>query len=89
MREKNIKICSINCTRLKSHNRDIQADYTIKKSDVIHLQETWIEETEKNMDMFNMPGYEVKRIKVGKGKGITTYHRKWFTHVCEKVSQND
>ena len=86
--EKNIKICSLNCARLKPHNIDIQADYTIKKSDIIHLQETWIEEKEENMVMFNMPGYEVKHIKVGKGKGITTYHSKSFIHVCDKVSQN-
>ena len=40
------------------------------------------------MEQFNTPGYEVKHIRVGKGKGITTYHRKSFAHVCDKVSQN-
>ena len=35
-----------------------------------------------------MPGYKAKYIKVAKGKGITTYHRKSFSHVCDKVSQN-
>ena len=33
--DKNIKICSLNCARLKPHIRD--TDYTIKKSDNIHL----------------------------------------------------
>ena len=86
--EKNIKICSLNCARLKPHIKDAQANYTIKKSDIIHLQETWIEGTEENMEQFNMPGYGVKHIRVGKGKGITTYNRKSFAHVCDKVSQN-
>ena len=35
-----------------------------------------------------MSDYEVKHIKVGKGKGITTYHNKKFTHVADKISPN-
>ena len=78
----------MNCARIQPHIRNVQADHTIKKSDIIHLQETWITEPQENMEMFNMPGYKVNHIKVAKGKGITTYHRKSFSHVCDKVSQN-
>ena len=85
---KNMKICSLNCARLKPHIQDIQVDSTLKNSDIIHLQETWIEEGFKNMDQFNMVEYNVKHIRVGKGKGITTYYSKKFQHVVEKVSQN-
>ena len=35
-----------------------------------------------------MSDYVAKHIKVGKGKGITTYHNKKFTHVADKISQN-
>ena len=85
---KNIKICSLNCARLKPHMKDIQADSTLKKSDIIHLQETWLEEDDESTDLLQMSDYEVKHIKVGKGKGITTYHNKKFTHVSNKISQN-
>ena len=74
--------------KTQPHIRDVQADYTNKKSDIIHFQETQIEETEENMEQFNISGYEGKHIRVGKGKGITTYHRKSLAHVCDKASQN-
>ena len=38
--------------------------------------------------MLDMTEYEVNCIKVGNGKGITTYHNKKFTHVADKISQN-
>ena len=40
-----LKICSLNCARLKPHFEDIKSDHTLKKSDIIHLQETWLEES--------------------------------------------
>ena len=85
---KNIKICSLNCARLKPHIKDIKADDTLKNSDIIHLQETWLEEGDENTTLLEMSNYQVKHIKVGKGKGITTYHNKKFTHVSDKISQN-
>ena len=35
-----------------------------------------------------MPNYQVNHIKVGKGKGITTYYSKTFHHVTDKVNLN-
>ena len=40
------------------------------------------------MDQFHLPGYQVNHIKVGKGKGITTFHTQKFRHVCDVVNQN-
>ena len=85
---KNIKICSLNCARLKPHIKDIKADDTLKNSDIIHLQETWLEEGDEDTTLLEMSSYQVKHIKVGKGKGITTYHNKKFSHVSDKISQN-
>ena len=83
-----IKIRSLNCAILKPHIKDIKADDTLKNSDIIHLQETWLEEGDENTPLLEMSNYQVKHIKVGKGKGITTYHNKKFTHVSDKISQN-
>ena len=83
-----VKICSLNCARLKPHFEDIKADHTLKKSDIIHLQETWLEENEDQVDQMNLPNYQVNNIKVGKGKGITTYYSKTFHHVSDVVNPN-
>ena len=40
------------------------------------------------MDQFQLPGYQVNHIKVGKGKGITTFHAQKFRHVCDIVNPN-
>jgi ATP-dependent exoDNAse (exonuclease V) alpha subunit len=85
---KNMKVCSLNCAQLKPHIQDIQVDSTLKKSDIIHLQETWIEEGDENIDQLNVAEYDVQHIRVGKGKGITTYYSKKFKHVRDEVSQN-
>ena len=39
------------------------------------------------MDQFHIPNYEVNHIKVGNGKGITTFHTQKFCHVCDIVCQ--
>ena len=83
-----VKICSLNCARLKPHFEDIKSDHTLKKSDIIHLQETWLEESEGQVDQLQLPNYQVRNIKVGKGKGITTYYSKSFHHVIDVVNPN-
>ena len=40
------------------------------------------------MNQFQLPGYQVNHIKVGKGKGITTFHTQKFRHVCDIVNPN-
>ena len=70
------------------HIKDIQADATLKNSDIVDLQETWLEEGDEKAALLKMSDYEVKHIKDGKGKGITTYHNNKFAHVSDKISQN-
>ena len=83
-----VKVCSLNCARLAPHFKDIEKDYTLKKSDIIHLQETWLEERTGQIDHFHLPNYQVNHIKVGKGKGITTFHTNKFRHVCDIANPN-
>ena len=47
-----------------------------------------MEEETGRMDQFQLPGYQVNHIKVGKWKGITTFHTQKFRHVCDIVNPN-
>ena len=38
-----MKISSLNCRSLKKHQEDIMSDAVLLKSDIICLQETWLE----------------------------------------------
>ena len=44
----NIKVVSLNCAGLKPHFKDIQAEDTVLKGDIIHLVETSLEVNEDN-----------------------------------------
>ena len=43
-----LKISSLNCRSLKKHYDDILEDILLSKSDMIALQETWLEEATLN-----------------------------------------
>ena len=62
-----LKISSLNCRSLKKHYLDIISDELLLKSDVICLQETWLEENEITED-FLIPNYELHLNSRGKGK---------------------
>ena len=66
----------------------ILTDHTLKRSDILHLQETWLEENYVQIYGLKLESYQVNHIKVGKGKGITTYFSKAFNHVSDVVTQN-
>jgi exonuclease III len=88
-----IKITSLNCARLKPHFKDIKADHTLKKSDIIHLQETWLEQDERDLSELTLSRsyyhpYRARHIRVGRGKGITTYYTDKFHQVQDVVSQH-
>ena len=69
-----LKITSLNCRSLKKHFEDILADSILLKSDVISLQETWLDENDC-LDDFKLPDYELHVIRAGRGRGISTYFR--------------
>ena len=76
-----IKISSLNCRSLKKHYDDIISDSILLKSDLITLQETWLEESE-SCEGLNIPGYKLETVRCGRGKGIATYYKKTiFSHV--------
>ena len=67
---------------------DIQASATLKNSDIVNIQETWLKEENENTALLKMSDYEVKIIKAGKAKGLTTYHNNKFAHMFDKIGSN-
>ena len=83
-----LRISSFNCRSLKKHYQDIQADSILLKSDLISLQETWLDEND-NLTDFYLQSFELKVVSRGHGKGIATYFKSdKFTHVADKTAPN-
>ena len=83
---KSLKISSINCRSLKKHFPDIIADDILLKSDIICLQETWLEKDETIED-FQMPNYDLHLNSNGRGKGIAIYFQK--SKLSHKIDVNE
>ena len=75
MDKDSIKISSLNCRSLRKHHEDIYSDSLLMKSDIIGLQETWLENDE---DIRNLAieKYNLIVNSHGRGKGIATYFNK-------------
>ena len=85
---RSLKISSINCRSLKKHFPDIKVDEMLLKSDIICLQETWLEKDETTMD-FEMPNYNLHLNSYGRGKGIAIYFKKdKFRHKIDVTKEN-
>ena len=70
-----LKISSLNCRSLKKHIADIKLDDNLLKSNIICLQETWLDEDE-NTQNFEIPNYELHLNSNGRGKGLAIYFHK-------------
>ena len=73
--KKSLKICSLNCRSLKKHFDDILFDEDLSSSDIVCIQETWIEESD-DLEQFQIKGFDKHFNSKGKGKGIAVYFRK-------------
>ena len=72
---KTLKISSLNCRSLKKHIPDIRSDDMLMKSDIICLQETWLED-DIATEILQIENYELHLNSNGKGKGIAIYFKK-------------
>ena len=68
-----MKVCSLNTRSLRKHVDDVKSDPFLLKSDVLCLQETWLEHSEEEQDKYHLEGYEGYFTSVGRGKGLATY----------------
>jgi len=73
------KISFLNCRSLKNKFNNIKSDWSLLKSDVMILTETWLEDDD---DMhYILQDYEANLNSSGKGKGIAAYYkRQKFEH---------
>ena len=60
---------------MKKHYQDIISDNLLLKSDVICLQETWLED-DTILENLKISNYELHLNSNGKGKGIAIYYKK-------------
>ena len=68
-----LKVCSLNTRSLRKHIEDVKSDPILLKSQVLCLQETWLEHGEEEQDRYLLEGYEGDFTSVGRGKGLVTY----------------
>jgi exonuclease III len=71
--ENTLKIAALNCAGLKPHFEDIKTDDRLLNADLIHLIETSLTK-EDDEEEFILDGYKQSFMKMGQGKGITTYY---------------
>ena len=69
-----IKISSLNCRSLMKHHQDIIHDVPLLQSDIICLQETWLDNDNTTND-YEIPGYKLHLNSNGKGKGVAIYFK--------------
>ena len=70
-----MKIYSLNCRSLRKHYPDIISDNLLLKSDMICLQETWLEDDIVVKDM-EIADYDLHLNSNGRGKGLAIYYKK-------------
>ena len=71
-RMESMKIAFVNCAGLVAHLADIKCDKKLLKADLLHLDETHIEE-EFDEFAFQIDGFHSHFINCGNGKGVATY----------------
>ena len=82
-----MRLSSLNIRSLKKHIQDIQQDDILTKSDIICLQETWLENEDKNG--YGVNGYELHLNSQGRGKGLAIYFKKdIFKHETDVKKPN-
>jgi exonuclease III len=67
-----LKISSLNCRSLNKHYKDILSDSLLLKSDIILLQETWLEDHTHTEDI-EIPNFILQLNSCG--RGIATYYK--------------
>ena len=78
------RVSSLNVRSLRKHMEDVRTDHFLKMSDIICLQETWLEEEESDQNRYQLEGYKSFFNCQGRGKGVATYVRgEKFKHECD------
>ena len=68
------KVSFLNCRSLKNKFHNIKSDWSLLKSDVMILTETWLDDDDEIH--YALPDYDKNLNNSGKGKGIASYYRR-------------
>ena len=74
-KEGGIRVAHLNICRLKPHLTDLRSDPTLKRSDLLHLSETWLDPKRGDQDGMSLEGFHHTVNSAGVGKGLATYGR--------------
>jgi hypothetical protein len=83
-----IRVSSINTRSLRKHIEDIRKDFTLLRSDLICIEETWVDPEEEEY-IYDIDGYTSHLNSQGRGKGLAIYTKKnQFKHIADFKSPN-
>ena len=68
-----LKVCSLNTLSLRKHMEDVRSDPVLLQSDILCLQETWLEDGEEIDERYQLEGFTGHFESVGRGKGLVVY----------------
>ena len=68
-----LKVCSLNTLSLRKHMEDVRSDPVLLQSDILCLQETWLEDGEEINERYQLEGFTGHFESVGRGKGLVVY----------------
>ena len=68
-----LKVCSFNTYSLRKHMEDIRTDPVLMQSDILFVQETWLEKCEEEQEQYQLEGYHAHFASQGRGKGLAAF----------------
>ena len=80
-------VTSMNIYSLKKHFQDMKSSSKITTSDVICIQETWMEPEQDRNNDFQINGFNTHFNSIRRGKGILTYFTEKYSLV-EDIKEN-
>ena len=70
-----LKVCTLNVRSLRRHIEDVKSDPVLVQSDVLCLQEIWLNPGDEEDSQYQLEGFKGHFVCVGSGKGVAVYVR--------------
>ena len=84
-----LKVCSFNTCSLRKHMEDIRSDPVLMQSNILFVQETWLEKCEEEQEQYQMEGYRAHFVSQGRGKGLAAFIKKGVRSMITKFGEAD
>ena len=82
-----LKVCSFNTCSLRKHMEDIRSDPVLMQSNILFVQETWLEKCEEEQEQYQMEGYRAHFVSQGRGKGLAAYIKEEVRSIITKFGE--